>query len=291
MNKPEAPTLEGLTTLGLNEREAKIYLALLRLTEATPAILHRLSGVPRTKVYETLEGMVSAGLCTERSEGRQRFYRATRPSDVGRLLKRMWKDEYARRRSAADTIFDDLERRFQHVQATDPVLDAIEVIRSSEQINERFLDLIAATERQVLSFTRSPYAAVDESTRSRVKQAQKEAFARGVVIRTVYMLEKQEWDWLDDFVAELHEAGEKVRFADHIPMKLFVFDGHTVLVTLAAVPGLTGSDFTMLLVRDPGFTESCEVLFEKYWQEAMTLDVIRDRVGVESTRTHETESP
>ena len=264
----EAKAVKNPIDLGMNEREARIYVALLRMAEATPAMLHRVSGVPRTKTYETLDRMVSHGYCNERHEGRRKYFRATRPTEVYALLRKGWDLEHQMKCRIAEDAFQALDTLFLNSSATDPSLEQIEVIRSKEQINIKFQALINGTSTEVLSFTRSPYAASDENTRAEVKEVQKQAIARGVQIRTIYMVETQDWDWLEGFIGELESAGEHVRLTENLPMKMFIFDRQQVLIALPSVPGLTGSDFTMLAVEDQGFTEACVVLFETFWSQS-----------------------
>lgn len=268
MAEPQA--IEKLTSLGMNGREARLYVALLQTAEATPAILHQISGVPRTKTYETLDGMVASGFCSERQEGRRKFFRATPPDEVCALLRKQWDQDHQRRCRIADEAFAQLTSMFQSSRNADPALERIEVIRSRDQINLNFMMLMQDCRREVLSFTRSPYAAVDEEIRTNVKRVQREAMDRGVAIKTVYMVENQDWTWLHGFVTELEQAGEQVRITDTLPIKMFVFDRKTVLIALPSVPGLTGADFTMLAVQDDGFTSACHVLFETYWERGRT---------------------
>ena len=261
--------IQQLTSLGLNERQARLYLALLRRAEATPSELHHLSDIPRTKVYEYLEGMVAGGLCSVRAEGRQRYYRAVRPADVKTMLEGKWEQERQRRQSTATDLFAALEDFHTSAQEQDPGLENIEVIRSREQINRTFLDLMRNSGREVLSFTRSPYAASSDAVREQVKQVQHEALARGVAIRTVYMVETRDWEWLEGFIDELRTAGEKVRFTDQLPMKMFLFDRRRVLLALQSVSGLTGADFSMLSIADAGLVRACVDLFEMHWERAV----------------------
>lgn len=46
-----------LKKLGFTENEAKIYLGLLSMGEATASEIHEYTHVPRTKTYSTLERM------------------------------------------------------------------------------------------------------------------------------------------------------------------------------------------------------------------------------------------
>jgi HTH-type transcriptional regulator, sugar sensing transcriptional regulator len=268
----EASAVKNLVELGMNEREARLYVGLLRTREATPALLHRITGVPRTKIYETLDRLVSAGYCSERQEGRHRFFRATRPAEVYTLLRNGWDLDLQMKRAIGENAFARLDKLFASTSAADPSLERIEVIRSKDQINAKFLALMEGTRKEVLSFTRSPYAAADAQTRARVMDVQKRAFARGVQIRTVYMVETQDWDWLETFIGDLEREGEQVRLTADLPMKMFIFDQETVLIALPSVPGLTGTDFTMLAVADPGFTRAGVVLFEACWDRAHTLE-------------------
>ncbi len=262
--------IKKLVGLGMNERESRLYLALLHTTEATPAQLHRISAVPRTKTYETLERMVAAGYCRERQEGRRKFFRATRPSAVFEMLGQDWERKHRTRLEIAEDVFGELDLLFLKSSAQDPGLDHIEVIRSQEQINITFLGLMSKAEREVLSFSRSPYAAANQATRLAVKKAQYEAFARGVRVKTVYMVEEKEEAWLRDFITDLEKAGEEVRLSDDLPMKMFLFDRKHALIALPSVPDLAGAEFTMLAVEDAGFIRACIDLFETHWGAAGT---------------------
>ncbi len=50
--------ISGLQQMGLTEYEAKIYAALVKQPSITGYEASKLSGVPRAKVYETLESLV-----------------------------------------------------------------------------------------------------------------------------------------------------------------------------------------------------------------------------------------
>jgi hypothetical protein len=85
------------------------------------------------------------------------------------------------------------------------------------------------------------------------------------------MVETRDWIWLETFITELEHEGEQVRLTADLPMKMFIFDRDMVLIALPSVPGLTGTDFTMLAISDPGFTRASVVLFETYWDRALSL--------------------
>lgn len=60
------PRIEALRTLGLTEYQARAYAALTRLGRATATQLARAAGVPRNKLYHTLEELSALGLAEMR---------------------------------------------------------------------------------------------------------------------------------------------------------------------------------------------------------------------------------
>jgi len=51
--------IENLSKLGLKEPEAKVYLNLLKKKNFTATEISRLSGVPRTKIYDVLHQLIN----------------------------------------------------------------------------------------------------------------------------------------------------------------------------------------------------------------------------------------
>ncbi|MBI2448581.1 hypothetical protein HYV44_03455 [Candidatus Microgenomates bacterium] len=77
-----------LKQLGLDEKEARVYLAALEFGPTTVAKLSSKSGVKRTTVYEFLDDLVARGVLIATVSGRRRLYIATPPSDLERLIER-----------------------------------------------------------------------------------------------------------------------------------------------------------------------------------------------------------
>lgn len=67
------PYVEKLATLDLSRYEAALYLALLQQGEATVLELADLSGVPRQRVYDVLDGLCHKGFCRRKGERPRRY--------------------------------------------------------------------------------------------------------------------------------------------------------------------------------------------------------------------------
>jgi len=68
-----------LMQIGFTEYEAKVYLALLQDNPATGYQISKVSGVPRSMVYENLSRLHARGLVLETIEGRATLYRPLPP--------------------------------------------------------------------------------------------------------------------------------------------------------------------------------------------------------------------
>lgn len=67
-----------LTELGLSEKEAEVYLALLQLGSSTVTPISEKAGVKRTSIYNFIDRLVSLGLVTKSSiRGRDHFQAAS----------------------------------------------------------------------------------------------------------------------------------------------------------------------------------------------------------------------
>lgn len=70
-----------LSKLGLNEYEARAYVALVVLGSATPSLVAELGQIPRTSAYRVLEGLERRGFAREK-EGRPRSFAPVPPSEL-----------------------------------------------------------------------------------------------------------------------------------------------------------------------------------------------------------------
>jgi HTH-type transcriptional regulator, sugar sensing transcriptional regulator len=76
----QAQTLRQLESVGLSAYEARAYLALLTHPAATGYELAKVSGIPSSKIYETLQRLVAKG-ATLVSSSKPPLYRAIPPED------------------------------------------------------------------------------------------------------------------------------------------------------------------------------------------------------------------
>lgn len=78
--------IKQLTRYGLTRDEAAVYTQLIQLGKSTALKLHRMSGMPRTKVYRLLEKLVKKSFANEVIEGYGKKYIATNYDYLNQVL-------------------------------------------------------------------------------------------------------------------------------------------------------------------------------------------------------------
>ncbi|OGG51499.1 hypothetical protein A3C18_01675 [Candidatus Kaiserbacteria bacterium RIFCSPHIGHO2_02_FULL_54_11b] len=71
-----------LTSLGLNEKEIKVYKTMLKKREMRPAQLAKTVGIKRTTCYHLAQGLVEKGLLVENATKRPRTFSLAQPADI-----------------------------------------------------------------------------------------------------------------------------------------------------------------------------------------------------------------
>src|SRR3989344_1385976 len=71
-----------LAALGLNAREAKVYLAVVKHGETDPASLSKATGIKRTSAYAIARGLAEKGLLVEDATKRPRTFLPALPKEV-----------------------------------------------------------------------------------------------------------------------------------------------------------------------------------------------------------------
>ncbi|MFA5961550.1 MAG: helix-turn-helix domain-containing protein [Parcubacteria group bacterium] len=80
--------LETLKKIGMEEKQAKLYLACLSLGATTIIEIARKTGIKRTTVYENLDEMVRAGYVKVMKKEKRKRYLALEPKELKDLIRR-----------------------------------------------------------------------------------------------------------------------------------------------------------------------------------------------------------
>jgi HTH-type transcriptional regulator, sugar sensing transcriptional regulator len=80
--------LTTLQQIGLNEKQARIYLACLELGETTIKEMAKKAELKRTTIYDLIDEMVNLGYIKLTAEGKKKKYLAANPDELQIIVKR-----------------------------------------------------------------------------------------------------------------------------------------------------------------------------------------------------------
>jgi len=154
-------SIDKLVKIGFSEYEAKAYVALLRESPVTGYQLSKLSGVPRSMIYEVVGKLTARGAAmTLRTGGSTKYA----PIPAAEFLDQLHREH----EELIDSLKDDL-RAF----ASAPNLDHVWNIEGRENIMAKAMEMIDQAKARV-------YLALLPATFPDLQPALKEAIGRGV---------------------------------------------------------------------------------------------------------------
>jgi len=257
-----------LTRLGLTSYEAKAYLTLIRRDSFTAAQVARQSGLPRQRIYDVLGSLVQKGLAAARP-GTVVKYAATSPDRAIELLLASHREQLSRMERDAALMVSDLKPAFEAGQEhTDP-LEYIEVLRDRRAINERFAELQSQVKREILVFTKPPYATPPQ------ENVEGLAVTRSHDARSLY-----EFSVFDDpavmrGVQRFVDSGEDARFVATLPLKLVIID-ETIVMFGMEDPVAGSAELTIVVVEHQSLAKVLKTAFDAIWSSGLSFDQAYD---------------
>ena len=254
-----------LVELGLTGYEASAYVALIQRGDATATEVARLASLPRQRIYDVLDGLVAQGFATVKP-GRPARYAAAPPEEA------LWRT-LERRRAAVDELADGISATVARLQpayrdgrgADDP-LRFVELLRDPLAIARRFAELEQAAEREILVFTRPPYAVEPAANAEGLALLERRVEARSIYEQSIYD-DPERAEAVRAFIA----AGEQARVVPELPLKLVVVDERIVAFTLED-PVAVSDGLTILVVEHASLARLFKLTFESVWSSAAPFE-------------------
>lgn len=257
-------SIENLIKIGLIESEAKIYLNLLKKKSFTASEISRLSGISRSKTYEILRQLIRKGLCIEILGGVKKYAPAN-PTTAFNGLKQKIQQELENKKILISNLSETLLPLYLSEKENIDPLDYIQVLREKSRIAEKVYSLERMAKEEVLSFDKPPYAM------PKINEEEFRGLERGIKYKAIY--EITEAKTLDSITQmEMYmEAGEEIRVAYELPIKMMIFDERIVIFALrdriTSKPSLTA-----MLIEHSDLVKTLKETFNMYWQKSMTLE-------------------
>src|ERR1700687_1116907 len=256
--------VEQLTRLGLTSYEARAYVALIGRDSFTAAQVARLAAPPRQRITDVLSSLVDSGLAATRPGPGVKYSAADPTTAVERLLS-THRQHLTNLEAGASSMVEELATAYRAGQEQSDPLEYIEVLRDPGAINARFDELQAFVKKEILVFTKPPYA------RPPQENVEGLPLARSHLARGMYEFALFDDPAATEGVRTFIEAGEDARFVPELPLKLVIID-ETIVMFGMQDPVAGHSDLTIVVVEHPSLARVLKMAFNAYWAQGLTFD-------------------
>ncbi len=238
--------------LGLSDKEAKVYLALLELGQAPPSEIASYSGVNRATTYVILEELKKRGLATSLEKGKKINFAAEPPERLSNLFKieeKRLKENF----SDFKKIIPDLEKIYES-RGERPRVRFFEGIEGIEAIREDILKTRAKNMEEIVPLDISHKYFPPSKKDHRKVMSEK---LKHVNCRVIYTSRKgQIWP-------KNQGIKERVKF---IKPELFPISSEIVLFGNKTIIVVTKNKKFGIIIEDELITNTLKAVFNILWQ-------------------------
>ncbi|MFB7215170.1 helix-turn-helix domain-containing protein [Streptomyces sp. NPDC056255] len=241
--------------LGLTPEEADTYRILVSVASATPTGLAELIGRDIRQVAGILNRLEDHGLVA-RSLGDTTRFVAAPPAAALRAPLIQRQNEL----NLAKLELDSLDEIYRAATLGRGAAEVIDVIHGAQAIRERVGHVQLGARREVMNFVKAPFFSSGNMTDDAVIE-------RGVRYRVIIersMLDEGAPSF--DEIIRARAAGEEVRIAESVPLKLFIVDSELAIVPLLG--STNAAKAGALLVHECSLLDALIALFESEWEKA-----------------------
>jgi len=259
--------LRAFVEIGLTEREAKVYMTLLNGRMYSATDLQKAVNIPRTKIYEILNKMLSRGICTERKLGKHKIYEAVEPQLALESIYGKYQNELDRKKKLIVQLSEVFTPIFENSKSIVNPLEFIEVMKDKVKIHRRYTSSVRNTKREMLTFNKGPYASDNPERLAEQEDEETKLLKRGGRTKNIYEFKEfEEVDWLLGSVKKTVRFGQEARVVEKLPIKMLIFDDEKVMFPLEQ-PIDVSNDLTMIYIEHKQLANACRILFDHMWDQ------------------------
>lgn len=262
-------------SLGLTEREAKVFVALLDKRLAAISELQKLSGVPNSQIYRTIDSLVRQGFFTERQVNKKRTFEIIDPNlSLIPLLENI-KSQL----EAGNALKQELGELYINGESLSEPFEYIEVLHGNENIHNKFNQLQNAAKFEILGFTRPPFAYFTPEMQKEQFIATEKFMEKGGIARSVVEANDESpariFKTIEQGMRMMREVDgsdqSELRVVAKLPIKMFIFDRDTLLITEKS-SAIDETDLSMTVVKQKSMVEGYIALFDFLWDQGVGCD-------------------
>lgn len=241
---------QTLQSIGLNDREAKVYLATLELGESTVLPISKKSGIKRTYCYDILSHLIDKNLVSYYEKNHRRRYLTQDPEKITKTLEN--------RVESFNSILPDLKLIFNR-SATKPKIRFFEGV---EGVKDIYRELLKVDE--VLAIASPKH--IEANLGDFFEQFSSKMIEKKVIARELITKDGASARYIQKFDNQFEQA----RFLpDDVQIKTdMIFYGDKLAMISY------GSDIHAVVIESSSIVETQKMMFEIIWQNAERIGKI-----------------
>ncbi len=254
--------INKLQQLGLTEAEARAYYHLL-LNDLTAGNLSKILQLNRSYVYGLLKKLIEKGFCRE-IKGLVSIYQAVKPALAFELIL----DNYKQKITTISELSDKLTPLY-HSRQPNSTPEFIKILHTKASFIDTLNKLESQAQNEVLAFSKPPFV-MNLNKLMQITKLQRESLSNSVKHKTIYEIVEDNTSYLK-IIKFLKNAGEDVRLAESLPLKLMIFDSKIVVFALERNLN-KNVDLTFTSFDDTVLASTFRMVFQMYWDRAIPFD-------------------
>lgn len=265
---------ENLLKLGFTEKEAKVFLVLLRGDLMAASDVAKEANIRRTDVYDILNNFTKAGYINEIDTNRITMFQMIDPRVIGDKVQSDTVRKASLQAQNAKTVFDNLFPLYKSKISSNQDFINIELIRGHNKHRSiKFAECTKQARSEILFMMNLKHQGsisdeADKSISSFIKS--------GGIFKTIYektdflkvakdgKLETMHFNDTLPIFKKFEEKGEQIRITDAQITTFAIFDRYTVYMNIFE-PALPSNKKSDLIVKNKELATYLATTFEFYW--------------------------
>jgi sugar-specific transcriptional regulator TrmB len=258
--------IDSLVNLVMNERQARVYITLIKKNHSSASELHRLSGVAQNKIYGVLNFLISNGFCSKRTSGKKVTYEVINP-DVS--LSRFIKDK-EQQLIDIKSLKDSLIKEYHISHEDKEFAEYIEVIQGKANVHNKIVELIGNAKNTILAISCPPYSMTTKKQYEEQTKVIDEFFNNGGTGRSISEINEDSppFEFYSVTEFDMNYENDETRIVRKSPLKLYIFDDE-ILMTFNKSLLLKGDELCASIIKQPNVVSTFVHMFNFLWEQAL----------------------
>ncbi len=240
--------LKQLERVGFTPREIRVYMALLELGESPVGKIIKQSGIPSSKIYETLDKLKSKGLASSVTKNNKYYFLASSPDTILDHL------DHQRR-----MITEDVVPQLKSLQTKDKITRTVTLYEGIRALKSIYDLMLRTLHKGDTIYAMGVPLRVQELLYNHLQQFTKKRVKAGIWLKIIYEREARSYG------ETRKKAGYTlVRYMKKdslTPTWVDIFTDYVVLFEIGDSP-------RAVLIKDPDMAESFKHYFTFIWKQS-----------------------